>query len=174
METIKVNGKEFENKTEKLENWYNFTDDQKAIICEKYGNPVYLVRQIYDANGQKMTKGQKTLCVFEHGAIVDKTTLNKLCGIEISERATSGTKTEKTNLQKLYSLLSKLTENELVKGDKETENDIINIVERLADKVDEEKKEIEKKTKDEALKNDLLSRGFSEAEIAAILAGPKK
>ena len=174
METIKVNGKEFENKTEKIENWYNFTDDQKFTIETKYGKPIYLVRQIFDANGQKMTKGQKTLCIFENGATVDKTTLNKLCGIEISERTTNGMKNEKTNLQKLYSLLSKLTENELVKGDKETENDIINIVERLADKVDNEKKEMEKKSKDEALKNDLLSRGFSEAEIAAILAGPKK
>ncbi|MBQ4010804.1 MAG: hypothetical protein II604_08875 [Bacteroidales bacterium] len=174
MKTIKVNGKEFENKTEKLENWYNFTNEQKETICEKYGNPIYLVRQIFDANGQKMTKGQKTLCVFEHGAIVDKTTLNKLCGIEISERSSNGTKTEKTDLQKLYLLLSKLTENDLIKRDKETENDLINIVERLADKVENEKKESEKKAKDDALRNDLLSRGFSEAEVTAILAGPKK
>jgi len=90
METIKINGKEYENRTANLENWYNFTDDQKTTIETKHGKPIYLVRQIFDANGQKMTKGQKTLCVFELGAIVDKTTLNKLCGIEIAERANTG------------------------------------------------------------------------------------
>lgn len=90
METIKLNGKEYENRTANLENWYNFTSEQKTTIETKYGKPIYLVRQIFDANGQKMIKGQKTLCVFELGAIVDKTTLNKLCGIEIAERATNG------------------------------------------------------------------------------------
>lgn len=90
METIKINGKEYENRTANLENWYNFTSEQKNVIYSKYGKPIYLVRQIWDANGQKMTKGQKTLCVFELGAIVDKTTLNRICGIEIAERANTG------------------------------------------------------------------------------------
>ena len=88
--TINVNGKTYENRTENLETWYNFSSEQKNTIETKYGKPVYLVRQIFDANGQKMTKGQKTLCVFELGAILDKTTLNKLCGIEIAERANTG------------------------------------------------------------------------------------
>lgn len=87
--TINLNGKTYENRTENLKNWYNFTSEQKTTIETKHGKPIYLVRQIFDANGQKMTKGQKTLCVFEFGAIVDKTTLNKLAGIDIAERKTA-------------------------------------------------------------------------------------
>jgi hypothetical protein len=109
METIKINGKTYENRTANLENWYNFTDDQKTTIETKYGKPLYLVRQMYDANGQKMTKGQKTLCVFELGAFVDKTTLNKLCGIEIAERANTGnTNSGKTAAEKVAAAVEKI------------------------------------------------------------------
>lgn len=110
METIKINGKEYENRTANLENWYNFTSEQKNTIEKKYGKPIYLVRQIFDANGQKMTKGQKTLCVFEFGAIVDKTTLNKLCGIEIAERANTGEShgTKTTSAERAAAAINKI------------------------------------------------------------------
>ena len=97
MKTIEIKGKIYQDNTERLEEWLQIDGVTIEEIVERYGTPIHLVRQMYDANGDLMERGQKTLCVFrsETGKIsfVDKTTINRAFGVAIAERSHSGERT---------------------------------------------------------------------------------
>lgn len=111
--TIEINGKTYQNVTERLEAWLTIDGVQTSEIVAKFGEPLYLVRQIFDAQGNEMTKGQKTLCAFQtlDGKLhlIDKTAINKAFGVAIAERANTGNTTSgKTNAERAAAAINKI------------------------------------------------------------------
>lgn len=110
--TIEINGKTYQNNTERLADWLQIDGVSIGEISAKFGKPIYLVRQMYDANGQLMERGQKTLAAFETAngvKLYDKTTINRAFGVAIAERGNTGnTNSGKTAAEKVAAAVEKI------------------------------------------------------------------
>lgn len=113
--TIEINGKTYQNNTERLADWLQIDGVSIDEISAKFGTPIYLVRQMYDANGQLMERGQKTLAAFETAngiKLYDKTTINRAFGVAIAARGNTGntgnTGNGKTNAERAAAAVAKV------------------------------------------------------------------
>lgn len=96
--TVNVNGKTFEDVSSKMDNWLQLKDDNGNVVIDStaiegaFGVCSFLVREIFDANGNEKTKGQKTLGVFTKDGktkLVDKATISEFFGMKKSYSGTS-------------------------------------------------------------------------------------
>ena len=152
---------------------------------KRYGTPIHLVRQMYDANGDLMERGQKTLCVFrsETGKIsfIDKTTINRAFGVAIAERSHSGERTTNRNetervvaaLERDFAVVNELqvlTESERFEITKSFEN--VRKVLRFA--VERERFNASERAKAERAITALVELGMSRVEAIEILKKASK
>lgn len=95
---VNVNGKTFEDVSTKMADWLQLKDDNGNVVIDSttiegaFGVCLYLVREIFDAQGNEKTKGQKTLGVFTKDGktkLVDKATISEFFGMKKSYSGTS-------------------------------------------------------------------------------------
>ena len=140
---------------------------------------------MYDANGDLMERGQKTLCVFrsETGKIsfIDKTTINRAFGVAIAERSHSGERTTNRNetervvaaLERDFAVVNELqvlTESERFEITKSFEN--VRKVLRFA--VERERFNASERAKAERAITALVELGMSRVEAIEILKKASK
>lgn len=104
--TVNVNGRTFEDVSTKMAEWLQLKDDNGNVVIDStaiegaFGVCSYLVREIFDAQGNEKTKGQKTLGVFTKDGktkLVDKATISEFFGMK---KAYSGTSDGETSSKK--------------------------------------------------------------------------
>ena len=185
MNTIDIKGKTYQDVSDRLEDWLQIEGVTIEEIVERYGTPIHLVRQMYDANGNLMERGQKTLCVFrsETGKIsfIDKTTINRAFGVAIAERSHSGQRTTNRNetervvaaLERDFAVVNELqvlTESERFEITKSFEN--VRKVLSLA--AERERFNAAERAKAERAITALVVLGMSRAEAIGILKNASK